>query len=147
VSLEDDDVSASILEIPVTVEIPKGFLLRLLANWMRKGLRGKYIASYIFKKLGGGRILRPNPAYPIELLLNIARAAISSDFPVLNLMLHSSELTLGSSPFTRIMFDHERLWRHLEEIFNYVSRSDLKPVSLSNAGTLILTEIQNHIKR
>jgi hypothetical protein len=147
VNLEADDVNASILEIPVTVEIPKKFIFRLLASWMQKGLPGKYIASYIFKKLGGGIILRPNPAYPIEVLLQVARAAIRADFPVVNLMLHSSELALGSSPFTRTMFDHQRVWSHLGEIFNYVSGSDLKPVSLSNAGTLILTEIQNHIKK
>ena len=113
---------------------------------MQKELRGKYIASRIFRKFGGGRMLRPEPSCPVEILLNIAKAVSHSDFPVLNLMLYSSELTLGCSPFTRIVADHVCVWGHLEEIFKYVSKSDFNPVSLSNAGALIRRRIQEYNK-
>ena len=113
--IDDGDDNASIVEIPVSVEIPKRFILRLLANWMQKELRGKYIASRIFRKFGGGRMLRPDPSCPVEILLNIAKAVCHSDFPVLNLMLHSSELTLGCSPFTRIVADHVSLCANISE--------------------------------
>lgn len=129
--------NTSLMEIPVTVDIPKSFLLRIFANYIGKQLPARRIANRVFKRVGGGRVLRPDPAYPVEVLFGIVDRAIKAGLPVLNLMLHSSELASGLSPFSRTRVDCERVWKRLEHTFEYVTTIGLRTASLSGAAKLL----------
>jgi hypothetical protein len=55
-------------------------------------------------------------------LLRIVRRVIADGSAYAEFMLHSSELMPGGSPRMRSSADVERLYRHLERLFQYVQR-------------------------
>lgn len=135
-SIYEND-NTSLIEIPITVDIPKRFSERICASYMRRQLSGSVVVDRLFKRLGGGKVLRPNPRYPDGTLSSIVDTVIRQGLPVLNLMLHSSELSLGCSPSSRTKEDCARVWKRLEEVFKYVRRAGITSTSLSGAAALL----------
>jgi len=55
-SIHEDD-NSSLMEIPVTVDIPTSFPLRVLRTYMQMKLPGKRVVHRLFRRLGGGKPL------------------------------------------------------------------------------------------
>ena len=124
----------SLLEIPVTVDIPRDVICKYSASWMTKGFPATAFFQRILKRFKGGWSLRPRPEYPDNTLTNMASRAINDGLPILNLMLHSSELALGCSPFTKNEGDLERVWNHIEHLFKYVHSKGIKGITSCKAA-------------
>ena len=63
-------------------------------------------------------------------------SAIGRGVTVVNLMLHSSELALYCSPFTRTQQELDSVWRHLEEAFRYTRDREITSDGISNVAQL-----------
>ncbi len=122
-----------IMEIPVTVDTPEN-LLKFFVYWMRYGFTAKRFSERLLRRLGGGRQFRPNPAYPDGVLSNIAEKAIRIKLPVLNFMLHSSDLALACSPYSGTDDKLKRVWKNLEDIFKLIKTLGVKPLTLSETA-------------
>lgn len=135
-----------LVEIPVTVDVPVGLLSRACARYMQRELPGTSVVDRLYTKTGAGRMLRPDPAYPEGILLRIVDRTMARGIPVLNLMIHSSELSLGCSPFSRNEDDCAQVWSRLEEVFKYIKERGITSVMLSEAAMLrTKAEVQNRI--
>ncbi len=131
-----------LIEIPVTVDVPDNSLSRLCAKYMQRELPGTTLVDRIFRKIGGGRPLRPNPRYPEGILSDIADRAIGNGAPVLNLMIHSSELLEDCSPFSTTNDDCAQVWKRLNHVFDHVQRIGIPSVTLSRAAMLLRRTIK-----
>lgn len=129
--------NASLIEIPVSIYIPRSFLSRLCASYIRRELPGHKIVDHLFRTIGGTRILRPDHTCPPGVLVHMVENVIEEDLPILNLVLHSSELALGCSPSSSRMEDRDRVWQSLEEVFKYIKGLGIKTSSLSGASTIL----------
>ncbi len=129
--------NACLVEIPLTVDVPLGFLSRMCVRYIQQELPGSRLVDNIFRKIGGGKKFRIDPRYPDGALSGIVDRVVNRGMPVLNLMLHSSELALGCSPFSRTKDDYELVWKRLEEVFKYIKNIGIMGSFLSGAVSLL----------
>lgn len=109
-----------IIEIPVSTILPKYINNNLLYN--------KYIKK-ICNKFGYARMLRPYPG-----CIKINRKIINhllSKRKIVNVMLHSSELTLNCSPYTLINKDMDYIWKAIIDIFSIIKDKNLSHYSIN----------------
>jgi hypothetical protein len=103
-----------LLEVPLSVIAPRSGLARRLHRWFRGGprlVRGPLyrLAPPVRKLVPNGRNLRQ--------LLQIVRRAAGERWAHIEFALHSSELMPGGSPRFTTRGDIERLYEHLDELF------------------------------
>lgn len=119
-------------EVPLTVYAPRNLPQALLAAYVRKNFTGAKYASRIYQKLiGGNGSLRPNPAYAEGFVQNIILGNLARRSAIINMMIHSSELMLGQSPFSRTEADCVKLWDRLRQSFAFVRRNGIKSLGVS----------------
>jgi len=135
---------ATLLEIPVTIDVPDNLSCRMCSGWLSKGFFAAGFVDRLLRRLGGGWALRPKPWYPEGTLPDIIARGIKQKAAVFNFMLHSSELSLGTSPSSRNEDDQGRVWRHIEEVFRYVKKQKLCSVSLDEAYKQALVEREHN---
>jgi hypothetical protein len=134
----DNAAPQSILEVPVTVHQSPHLFPALLAAYIQKGWVGQRMASRIYQKLiGGNGLLRPNPAYVDGYMLKIIRSHLQHQPTVINMMIHSSELMLGQSPFTRTRENLEKLWLGLRDAFVFVQRNKIKSLGITASARML----------
>lgn len=133
----------SVVEIPSTVDTPEGILARVCRHGFSSAWPGQSVLGKIYWRLGGFRMLRPDPAYHSEYLPGMIERSIRQGITVINLMLHSSELALDCSPFTRTKQGLESIWMHLEKAFRHVRKLGIESDGISNVGRLV----QEHAQR
>lgn len=127
----------AIVEIPVTVDTPRGVASAAFLRFLSLKWPGEYLFYRAYRKLSGGlRVLYPDPRYPSGTLPEIMRKAASRGSTALTLVLHSSELAMGCSPFTRTQELHDRLWDHLEEAFRFARQQGIKSEGISSIAQL-----------
>ena len=131
-----------LMEIPVTVDIPDDLVSRLCAKYIQGELPGTSLVGRIFRKVGGGRPLRPNPRYPEDELSDIVDRAVKHGASALNLMIHSSELLEACSPFSRTKDDCAQVWKTLNNVFAHVQQIGIPSVTLSDAAMSLRTTIE-----
>jgi hypothetical protein len=132
-----------LVEIPVSIYIPGGFLEKLCAHYLRRQWPGGTWARRVYRKLiGCDGVLWTAPDDPPETPVRIMEAAIRHGMPVLNLMLHSSELALACSPFSRTPEDSAKVWRRLETVFQYVNAMALETITLSQMANLMARDMK-----
>ncbi len=125
-------------EIPVSVYIPGSFLEQFCSRYLEWKLPGVRLVDRIYRKIIGGEgVLWLAPQYPEGTHLKIVNSAIEHQVPVLNLMLHSSELSLGCSPFSRTRKDWLHVWTILEELFKHVNEIGVTSASLSSLASRV----------
>jgi hypothetical protein len=129
---------APIVELPATVEVPDGLPTTLCRRAMALRWPGESIFARLYRRGGGQRMLRPDPSYAAGELPKIMERALGQGVTVLNLMLHSSELALGTSPFTQTGAGLNAIWTHLEAAFRYVRDRGLRSEGISDVGRLAL---------
>lgn len=125
-----------IVEIPATVSIPDGMVSWIYRNLLVPGRPFESHLLRLVRKLGGRRMLRPNPNYPPGELQRIMDQAIRQGITAVNLMLHSSELALHCSPFSGTREDVNSVWAQLEEAFQFVSSREIESACASDVGQL-----------
>ena len=123
----------ALLEIPVTVDAPQSILPKACLAYLQRPLPAKSIVDHLYRRMGGGTMLRPSPRYAQQAPIGIIDRAIRCGVPVLNLMIHSSELALGCSPFSRSKEECTQVWKRLEAILRHVRAIGVTPVTLSGA--------------
>ena len=82
-------------------------------------------------------MLRPNPGCPSKVLLDIMDRVTEHGMPVMNMMLHSSELSLDCSPLSKTKDDCARVWNTLEEVFKHTKKIGATCATLSEAAMLL----------
>ena len=90
----------------------------------------------MYRKLGGLGGLYPDPAKPPGEMSRIIERAIKRGVTVINLMLHSSELALHCSPFTKTREESAGVWQHLEEAFRYARDCGIASEGISDVALL-----------
>ena len=118
------DDKKSLIEIPVTVKIPKYFTNTFLT--INNPLYLKTI-----HKINCGKVLRPNPSYPLTFYPHIINHSIKRKMRIINMMLHSSELAYGCSPFSKTKDSTAFIWNALEKTFQTVNRHKIKSMGAS----------------
>lgn len=105
--------ASPLLEVPVTVRSTYPLPLERVHRRIRGGLGGK-----ILRKVLGSPYawLRPN-GRNIEDLLQLGEWGVRRRLPVLEFMLHSSELMPGGSPTFTTAEEIERMYAHLRMLF------------------------------
>jgi hypothetical protein len=121
-----------LVEVPLTVYAPRNPLPALLAAYLGKNLIGIKTASRLYQKLiGGNGSLRPNPAYAQGMVQDIILSNLQRRPVFINMMIHSSELMLGQSPFSRTAEDCAKLWERLRQSFAMVRRNGIASLGIS----------------
>ena len=103
-------------------------------------------ADMVKKKRGGTRLrkilnklsmypleLRPYPEYSKGTLPKIANIALNKNLPIINLMFHSSELLVKGSPYSNTKENTEKIWKHIEELFQYINNMKIQSLSISGS--------------
>lgn len=123
-----------LLEVPITIL----YLNRLMKNrTLRKQttkLRRRRLLYGVTERLSldpTPRWFRPLPEMSAKRLLHVYRTAIRRGLPVVELMLHSSELMPGGSPYNPTPASIENLYQRLETVFQVLSRDGCETVTLS----------------
>jgi hypothetical protein len=120
--LDLDDISrpgtSPLLEVPVTIDTDCPRVLQADAFPLRKF----GIVERIVTRIWRARWLRPNGCNLAAMLAQISTAA-SSGASYVEFMLHSSELMPGGSPTFASEDSIERLYEHLDALFERASRS------------------------
>lgn len=121
-----------VTEVPVSIDVYPKAWLRMLVWLMQNGSAGTSFVDKIYRICGGGRMLRPDPRYEDGYYLGFFDRLLALGSPVINMMLHSSELAVGGSPFSQNEQDCTRVWDAIETVFRYVKGSDITPCVVSD---------------
>lgn len=127
-----------VVEIPATVDFPDAWPAHLCRRWLASGAPLDDLVIRAYRKLGGQRMLRPDPRCAPAALIRIFDAAVAQGVTVVNLMLHSSELALGCSPFSTTPRDVDAVWAHLTGIFSHARRAGILSQGLTQVARLAL---------
>jgi hypothetical protein len=123
---------SKLLEVPMTI-LYTGRLIKeggKIANWfsvldesiLKRGL------NFLFFKRKWLRIFPETSGREWEAIYNSAKR---NRLPVLEFMIHSSELMPGGSPYAKNGKDVENIYKNLEIMFAYFKRNNLKGMALS----------------
>lgn len=125
-----------LVEIPASIDVPDTLRAQVCVRYLEAGMPAAHAMSRVFQSrwVGGGRRLCPKPGYKEGFLSAAVARAASGGNRVVNFSLHSSELRLGTSPFTRTPEDVARVWARLTEVFEAASRLGLRQGTLSEAA-------------
>jgi len=125
-----NNLSRSLLEIPLTVYAPRSIILAAMAGYIRRNMAGKRVVERIYRRfIGGNGQLRLHPKYSLNTLLKIIQSQLSGYPTIINMMIHSSELMVGQSPFSRTPQACEALWEKLRWTFAFI-----RDLRISSAG-------------
>lgn len=133
--LSDTDVcrpgAGPLLEVPLTT----GFVGAALG--VRSGARA--VPPWLpggrsLLKLAGFAILRPAD-YTAGELVKLTRQAMLERRPVLHLMLHSSEVAPGHSPYSRDLAARDRLLDRLRAVVEVALEAGVRPATLAEVET------------
>jgi len=124
---------SSLLEVPMTILFTGLFkkennflskiILRLPDSFVKK------VINRLFFRLKWLRIFHNSSKGDFK---RIYKAAKKNNLPVLEFMIHSSELMPGGSPYAKNEEDIKRTYRQLETMFKYFKEQGLKGSTLSD---------------
>lgn len=127
--LESGD--SKILEVPMTI-INTGFISGnggIFENFVLKyptNLLSRVIRKFLIKPRWL-RVFKETTSKDFEA---IYKSAVSNNLPVIEFMIHSSELVSGGSPYVKNEKDLEALYKNLEALFEMLKSKGLEGVTL-----------------
>ena len=128
-----------ILEIPVSVYRNFHSAYNILTNYTNiislsdRNILIEKFSNKLFKK----RMLRPHPNYPNSFYRKaILNHNKNNNSNVVNMMLHSSELKINSSPISKTNKEVNRNWEILEYIFNLINILNIESYSMSDLWSI-----------
>ena len=125
---------SGLLEVPVTI-LHTRRAMRASA-WLRQSYRRHRrswpwrAADRVFRV--APQWLRPYPHMTSERLIAVAETARALGLPVLQMMLHSSELLAGASPYTPTPETVDRLFGRLSRVFAHLAAGGVTGVTLTD---------------
>jgi hypothetical protein len=144
-SVQDNSNPDGLVEMPLTVYAPRSLLPALLAAYLGKHSAPIKTASRIYQKLiGGNGSLRPNPAYAEGLVQNIILSNLRRQPAIINMMIRSSELMLGQSPFSRTEADCTKMWNRLRQSFALIRRYGIASLGISASAVRVEESVTLH---
>lgn len=125
-----DGESIDLVEAPVTTRAPR-ISPRVAAALRADCASARHLRRFLRRLCHVGTPLRPLPRSRPGELVRVADLALRHGSPVLNFMLHSSELALHCSPYSADDVKTQAVWRGIDEIFSYVRRRGLMSRTLA----------------
>lgn len=137
-NIKQQHVQGAMLEVPATI----GLLgwSSSLAEKVWKALRGENMAfvkgTGILAALGITKKVWLSPEVADgETMIQLIEQLSGQGHTHFNLVLHSSSLKAGLTPFVRTASEEERFYRRLETVFEYVRAKGIRPVTLSEVAS------------
>ncbi len=129
--LDPQDIASSgaspLLEVPMTIRPNHSAMIKRLHRVVEDNFAGRVLR----RTMGPPNLwLRPN-GVNIETLLGIVDWATQRQLPVIEFMLHSSELMPAGSPTFRTAADIDVLYAHLERLFGHIASLSIPGVTLA----------------
>ncbi|MEX0729669.1 MAG: hypothetical protein WED00_11920 [Aquisalimonadaceae bacterium] len=128
------DGHKDIVEIPVSVHWRGYAAIDLYCRSLDAGWAGAGLARRVLRRLVAPRMVRPNPRYPLHTFTDALEQAVRRRVPVVNLMLHSSELAYGCSPSSATRDDLARVWERLALVLRRAGELGMKGTTLTSAA-------------
>lgn len=130
--LDDENIfeigNSGLIEIPMTITINFG---NYVAPYMIRHAANPIVR--IAKSLGlGPQWFRPLPYISSSRMISVAKNWLKLGNEYVELMLHSSELMPGGSPYCKDVNAVDKLYKKLEKVFEYLRREDFKGFTLKN---------------
>jgi hypothetical protein len=123
---------SSLLEVPMTIlftglfkkenSFLKNFILKLPDSFVKK------VVNRLFFRLKWLRIFPNSSKGDFK---RIYKSAKRNNLPIMEFMIHSSELMPGASPYAKNQADIERAYKKLETMFKYFKEQGVKGTTLS----------------
>lgn len=126
-------LNSAITEVPMTI-LFTGILKKensLYANFFNS-LNDSFFKKVLNKLLFKVKWLRIFPESNKKDWKKIYKSARKNNLDVLEFMIHSSELMPGASPYAKTERDVERVYKNLEQMFEYFKEKNIKGVTISN---------------
>lgn len=117
--------SSRVLEVPVTIDAN-------LPKFIKKYYR--YNSETIMaglKYIGLKKIMLWPPNSSSKDMIKLSARLIYKKSPVINLISHSNELSISSSPFHKNSTDLVKYYKKLEEFFAFIRKSEIQSLTLS----------------
>ena len=124
--------NSGLLEVPVTILFTRFPLrnFRFFRNYFRNHRESPPMRA--LDRMGfGPRWLRPYPDYSAAELIRVYRTARKLRLPAVVMMLHSSELMPGGSPYYPDERSVERLYRKVRTLFSYARKDGTEGATLT----------------
>ena len=125
---------SSIVEIPVSVSWRGNVAIELYDRCLDAEWTGARLARRALKRLLAPRLVRPNPDYPLRFFSDALEQSIREGAPIINVMLHSSELAYGCSPSTATRKGVASVWSRLELVLRRARELGLESATLTSAA-------------
>jgi len=123
---------SKLLEVPVTILFTNSLIRNnkfLLNQFIKYNKTLTYrILDRIFRL--SPQWFRPYPYMTAGNLINVYRVASRQKLPVIEMVLHSSELMPGCSPSNQTLVSIEKLYAKLEKLFKFISKNNGQGVTL-----------------
>jgi len=137
--------SSPVLEVPVSYFVTRPLPRRLALLLTRLPRDNNLVRALRRTGLIRHAWLRPGRQVNGHVLIGVARALIMAGVRVLNVMFHSSEMAVGTSPHTRTHHDVEDSYRQLDTLLTYLRRhTNTQPVTLSELATKYRQSLCRH---
>ncbi len=124
---------SKVLEVPITILYTglfskvEGYMEKLFSK-MDDGFL-KRVFNRLFFQMKWTRVF---PESSVSDWKKILKTAQKNNLPVIEFMIHSSELSSGTSPYTKTPESVERVYRELENMFRIFSEAGLVGIGLSD---------------
>jgi hypothetical protein len=128
--------NSNLLEIPPTIVFNKMRRAKSIYLSMDKTFLGRWLLAKFDLGPKQFRTIPPNNA---GLLIGICNTARKIDLPYVQLMVHSSELMPGGSPFNPDEKSIESLYTQLNKLFEYLSLEQVQGITMSDFATSYIT--------
>jgi hypothetical protein len=121
--------SSPLLEVPMTVRTIWPALLQRAYHYLetRLGLAADALSAIAGKPY---LWLRPD-GHNLNAMISLVNWGLDQDLPVLEFMLHSSELMPGGSPNFKTSADIEQLYQHVDRLFKYIASNGITSETLA----------------
>jgi len=125
-------VKHGILEVPMTI-LNTGFIKKENSFFVKyiRGLNTGFYKKILNKIFCQQRWLRVFDTSVLEHWDSIYKSAVKNDLPVVQFMIHSSELMPGGTPYNKTKQDVEKVYEHIEYIFALMRDKKLQSVGLT----------------
>jgi hypothetical protein len=126
----------SLIEVPLSVYYPLDFFKK---HFFKENNLGRKIGN----RFRIGRLLSLNPEFAEDFNEKMINHDIKNKRPIINLFLHSSELSINCSHFSNNITNYKKVWSILEKTLRFIKMNNIKSLTLTEAGRYIKQNIQN----
>lgn len=116
--------NSKILEVPVTIDINLPQKIKKYYSKLPEKIKGGMSLLGIKRKW-----LRPSISSSKD-MIKMSNKLIKNKIPVLNMMFHSNELNINTSPFNKTKTKLDMYYNNLEEFFKFITKNNIESNTL-----------------